>query len=142
MKITRRQLRRLISESSDRSYNMMYKDSPMPMKSRADAEFAELVKGESVSHSASEDLGVDMLRKIIHEELSNIDESSADWISVNKPVDVQKAIKDIYGRIVDLEDSIELMGGDVISWKQNMSDIEAANSEPNYASIANTKNNK
>ena len=52
---------------------------------------------------------------------------------------MQKAIKDIWSRIVDIEDSIELMGGDVVSFKQDISDIE--NIEHNSASVANTKDN-
>ena len=61
------------------------------------------------------------LRKLITESL---DESSADYTSINKPLDVQKAIGDIYERLIDLEDAIKLMGGDIISFKQNVKDIE------------------
>ena len=93
MKITRRKLRQIINETADRSYNMLYKDSPMPMKSLADPELAKLVKGESAQPELSEDLGAGMLRKIIIEELSKLDESSADWISVNKPSACAKSNK-------------------------------------------------
>jgi hypothetical protein len=61
------------------------------------------------------------LRKLITESL---DESSADYTSINKPLDVQKAIGDIYERLIDLEDAIKLMGGDIISFKQDVKDIE------------------
>ena len=61
------------------------------------------------------------LRQIIKESL---DESSADYTSINKPLDVQKAIGDIYERLIDLEDAIKLMGGDIISFKQDVKDIE------------------
>ena len=51
VKITEKQLRNLVkqtlNESSDKSYNMMYNKAPMPVKSRADAEFARLIKEES-----------------------------------------------------------------------------------------------
>ena len=61
------------------------------------------------------------LRQIIKESL---DESSAEYTSINKPLDVQKAIGDIYERLVDLEDTIALMGPDIISFKQNVKGIE------------------
>ena len=64
------------------------------------------------------------LRTLIKEALGIVSESSAEYTSINKPLDVQKAIRDIYGRIIDLEDAVRLMGGDIVSFKQNAKDIE------------------
>ena len=71
------------------------------------------------------------LRQITREVL---DESSAEYTSINKPLDVQKAIGDIYERLVDLEDTIALMGGDIISFKQNVKGIEVE--EPGIKRLA------
>ena len=66
------------------------------------------------------------LRQITKEAL---DESSAEYTSINQPLDVQKAIGDIYERLGDLEDAIELMGGDIVSFKQKFKGIEVEEPE-------------
>ena len=54
MKITRRQLKELVldmlSESTDRSYSLELEESPMPLQSLADPEFAKIVKGTINEH--------------------------------------------------------------------------------------------
>jgi len=71
------------------------------------------------------------LRQITKEALN---ESSAEYTSINQPLDVQKAIRDIYERLIDLEDAIELMGGDIVSFKQDVKGIEAE--EPDVKRLA------
>lgn len=55
VKITEKQLRNIVkqtlNESSDRSYNMTYNKAPVPVKSRASAEFASVIKGKSLTES-------------------------------------------------------------------------------------------
>ncbi len=56
VKITEKQLRNLVkqtlNESSDKSYNMMYNKAPVPVKSRASAEFAAAIKGKSLNEDS------------------------------------------------------------------------------------------
>tara|TARA_B100000214_G_scaffold374568_1_gene357715 strand:+ start:813 stop:1352 length:540 start_codon:yes stop_codon:yes gene_type:complete len=105
MKITKKQLRnavrKLINESTDRSYNMEYKEAPIPLQSLADPEFARLVKSsinERESYSEDQAAGLasvdkinitkNQLRAIINEELGIISErfiSLSDFPDVGIP---------------------------------------------------------
>tara|TARA_E500000331_G_scaffold355933_1_gene412736 strand:- start:928 stop:1536 length:609 start_codon:yes stop_codon:yes gene_type:complete len=97
MKITKRQLiniaHKTLNESTDRSYSMEHKSSPIPLQSLADPEFARLVKSSINEHEArSGDHTADhpgigkmnitksRLRTIINEELEIISER---WIPLS-----------------------------------------------------------
>ncbi len=55
MKITEKQLRNMVkqtlNESSDRGYNMTYNKAPLPVQSRASAEFTAVIKGKNLTES-------------------------------------------------------------------------------------------
>jgi len=63
MKITEKQLRNLVSqtlnESSDRSYKMTHRSAPMPVKSRASAEFVALIKGKPLKEAPRDRIKVE-----------------------------------------------------------------------------------
>ena len=62
VKITEKQLRNIVkqtlNESSDRGYNMSYNKAPVPVKSRASAEFAAAIKGKPI-HEAQDRIKVE-----------------------------------------------------------------------------------
>ena len=55
VKITEKQLRNMVkqtlNESSDRGYNMTYNKAPVPVRSRASAEFTAVIKGKNLTES-------------------------------------------------------------------------------------------
>ena len=55
VKITEKQLRNMVkqtlNESSDRGYNMTYNKAPLPVQSRASAEFTAVIKGKNLTES-------------------------------------------------------------------------------------------
>ena len=56
MKITEKQLRKIVkqtlNESAGKTYNMQHKTAPMPVKSRASAEFTAAIKGRVLSEQS------------------------------------------------------------------------------------------
>ena len=65
------------------------------------------------------------LRTIIKEAVEGIRESSREYTETMRPdIDIRKELTRINKKLIDLEDTIELMGGKVISFKNRVEDIE------------------
>jgi len=97
MKITRNQLRNLLTttlnESTNRSYKMTYEKPPMPMQSRADPEFAQLIKKSRIKAEDSMKITRSQLMQIMQEELGK----SAPFGSGMKQAKLDKDQKKIVG---------------------------------------------
>ena len=63
--------------------------------------------------------------QLISEEIALLPESSADFTSINK--NNRNAIKSLENRVANIEDSIRMMNGSIIDYKQDIEDLEDAN---------------
>ena len=68
------------------------------------------------------------LVEIISEEITVMRESSADYTELNR-FSLVNAIKKLRSRITNIEDAIDMMGGSIISYRQDIQDLEKANQE-------------
>tara|TARA_R110000824_G_scaffold46289_1_gene133134 strand:- start:321 stop:608 length:288 start_codon:yes stop_codon:yes gene_type:complete len=68
------------------------------------------------------------LRQVIKETLNRLNESSAEYTETMWPqLDMRKEIGRINEKLVDLEEAIELMGGHVFSFKEQIKNITVNN---------------
>ena len=104
MKITKRQLRKIIREEKQRllkeSFAGIGRGAPSPMKSRVDAEFAAAIKGNRLSEIAPGPSNYSD---------SSADETELDWaiknlMSVLRGMDPMERNPEVYALIEDLED--------------------------------------
>ena len=78
------------------------------------------------------------IKRIIREEIYKLNESSAEYTQWLSQLVSPESILSINKRLKDIEDSLELMGGEVISFKNKIEDIEVEK-EKDRASFANVK---
>ncbi len=91
VKITEKQLRNLVkqtlNESSDRSYKMTYDKAPVPVKSRASAEFTAIVKGKKVISEQSRQAKEATLMTDLDSIATAIEEIAAGMYGLQDPGD-------------------------------------------------------
>ena len=112
VKITEKQLRNLVkqtlNESSSRSYKMNHINAPVPVKSRASAEFARIVKGRPLNEQSRPAKEGELLSDL-NMVVTSIEEIAAGMYGLQDPGDPGVQAGDEMAQ--DLEMQIERLNG-------------------------------